>query len=228
MSQSRRIRHRRLVGPGRVAALPGLPAARLLRRRRPLDLCRPRRNRHVTEDARNPPPPPRAARRPENAARRSAAARNPLRRPARPLEGALGPPGAGRRDHLSDLGRGRLASPHRLHWPARRQASPRSPTRAPGLTPANGSGRYAVLATCSLELLNGRLFLVTNARPFSCGVPSSYPPLCFGRRSSRRHISTAPPLLSCSMTGLFQHRSTAANTACSAFVSLSWRHPAFV
>src|SRR5271168_3409002 len=181
MSQSRRIRHRRLVGPGRVAALSGLLAARLSRRRRPVALRRPCRNRHVAEDARPPPPSPRATRRPENAARRSAAARNPLRRPARPLEGALGPPGAGRRDHLSDLGRGRLASPHRLRRPARGQACPRSPTRAPGLTPANGS-RLAVLATCMPELSNGRLLLV-ETRAFSCGVPSSYPPPCFGTRS---------------------------------------------
>src|SRR5271167_1622746 len=183
MSQSRRIRHHRLVGPGRVAALPGLLAARLSRRRRPVALRRPRRNRHVAEDACPPPTPPHATRRPENAARRSAAARNPLRRPARPLEGALGPPGDGRRDHLSDLDRRRLASPHRLRRPARRQACPRSPTRAPGLTPANGSGRYAVLTTCTPEPSNGRLFLVTNARPFSSGVPSSYPPPCFGTRS---------------------------------------------
>src|SRR5208282_5945225 len=169
--QSRRIRRRRLVGPGRVAALPGLLAARLSRRRWPVALRRPCRNRHVAEDARPPPPPPRATRRPENAARRSAAARNPLRRPARPLEGALGPPGAGRRDHLSDLGRGRLASPHRLRRPARRQACPRSPTRAPGLTPANGSGRYAVLTTCTVELSNGRLFLVGTRGRFLVASP---------------------------------------------------------
>src|SRR5271168_4347571 len=100
---------------------------------------------------------------------------------SRPLEGALGPPGAGRRDHLSDLGRRRLASPHRLRRPARGQACPRSPTRAPGLTPANGS-RLAVIATCTLELSNGRLLLV-ETRAFSCGVPSSYPPPCFGTRS---------------------------------------------
>src|SRR5208282_1189123 len=62
MSQSRRIRHHRLVGPGRVAALPGLLATRLSRRRRPVALRRPRRNRHVAEDALPPPPPPRATR----------------------------------------------------------------------------------------------------------------------------------------------------------------------
>ncbi len=45
--QSRRIRHRRLVGPGTVAALPGLTAARPSRRSRPVALRRPRRNRHV-------------------------------------------------------------------------------------------------------------------------------------------------------------------------------------
>ena len=84
---------------------------------------------------------------------------------------ALGPPEVGRRDQLSDLGRRRLASPTRFHWPARRQAGPRSPTRAPGLLPCNGSGRYAAFTNCTLELSTGRLFLVTNAQPFSCGVP---------------------------------------------------------
>ncbi len=31
-------------------------------------------------------------------------------------------------------------------------------SRAPGLTPANGSGRLADITTCTLELSNGRLF----------------------------------------------------------------------
>ena len=58
-----------------------------------------------------------AARRPRNAARRSAAARDALRRSPRSFEGALGPAGTRRRDYLSELGRGRLASPHRVRRP---------------------------------------------------------------------------------------------------------------
>ena len=149
MPQPRRIRRRRLVRPRRVKTLSRIASARLSQRRWASSLRRPGRNRHVGEDARQVARASRAARGQNLPARRPAAARDALRQSPRAVARPLGSTRSRRRDHLSHLGRRRVAPSHRLCRPTRRQAPARGAARTAGLIAEQHSANASVHAIVS-------------------------------------------------------------------------------
>src|SRR6516165_1569960 len=103
-----------MVRSGRVTPPRWLAVAGLLRPRRPTDLCRARGDWDVGQDAGRAAPAPRALGHLEDAAVLTAAAEESIRRPAGPVQSALGATRACRGDHLSRLDRRATAPPHCL------------------------------------------------------------------------------------------------------------------
>jgi hypothetical protein len=109
-----------MVGSGRVTPSHWLAVAGLLRPCRTIDLCGACGYWDVCPDVGHAPPAPRAIGNPHDAAIVTAAAKEPVRRAAGLVQGALGAARARHRDHLSWLDRRAAVTPHCLCRTARK------------------------------------------------------------------------------------------------------------